>query len=659
MNTYYLFLFYLTTIIFLESYIRLQFRETLISKGQLLSVIFGVFFASILYSISTFFAPNINMFLGAILILLLCLIFASQLVYYKVFRTFYITYSVGNAGDVLEFTGIAVSTVRNNLISVLIAFLPLPAYMIMLKIDLLDFNSYNSIKAFLIVLGVIFHIIGLQIVHNGKRDVNSPYNLYYNIHQPEFSVENLGLLTYIRLDIKRQLSDWKPRSIPSEDDIKKYIELTSKDKDFVKNKPYEGLKDLYNIMDIDFSAIAVKQHDEKTSALHNYFHIIEPSMKNQYTGIFKDYNLVFITAESFSHLAVREDITPTLYKMVNEGFNFKNFYTPIWGVSTTDGEYVATTGLLPKPGIWSFSKSKNNLIPFSLGTQLNTLGYKTMAYHNHTYTYYERQFTHTNMGYEYKGVGNGLQLDNSWPESDVQMMEKTIPEYINSDRFHTYYMTVSGHFRYRFGENDIADKNRALVESLPYSDNVKAYLATQIELDRALEYLLSQLEHEGVANKTLIAMSSDHYPYGLTLEELAELSGNEIETNFELYENTFILYVKDMEPQIIEAPTSSLDILPTISNLMGLQFDSRLLMGRDVFSDKPPLAIFSNRSFITDKGSFNSETGDFLPSGDFANASEDQKTKYRESVSDYIDSKFLYSAWMLDTDYYRKVLNGQ
>ncbi len=659
MNTYYLFLFYLITIIFLESYIKLQFKETIISKGQLLSVIFGVLFASILYSITTSFGYNTNVWLGGILILLLCMIFASQLVYYKLFRTFYITYSAGKAGDVMEFAGIAISTIRNNLISVLIVFLPLPVYMVLQSTNLLDFSSYNSTKVYLLILGVLFHIIGLQIVNKSRRDVNSPYNLYYNIHQPEFAIENLGLLTYMRLDLKRQLLGWTPRNIPEQNDIMEYLKLTSSRNDPNRNEHIEILDTHYNIMDIDFSLATQVEHEEKTLALHNYFSLIKPSMKNQYTGIFKDYNLIFITAESFSHLAVREDITPTLYKMVHEGFNFKNFYTPIWGVSTTDGEYVATTGLLPKTGVWSYAESKDNLMPFSMGNQLKTLGYDTKAYHNHTFDYFERQLTHANMGYEYKGVGNGLQIDDSWPQSDLQMMKKTIPEYISNERFHTYYMTVSGHFRYKFGENDMADKNKTLVDHLPYSDSVKAYLATQIELDRAMEYLLQELEKKGIANRTLIALSSDHYPYGLTLEQMSELSGKKVETNFEMYRNEFLLYAKGMKPQTVAKPASSLDILPTISNLMGLEYDSRLLMGRDVFSDTSPLVIFSNRSFITDRGSFNSETGEFIPSGDFVNSSEGEIHAYRESVSDYIDSKFLYSAWMLDTDYYRKVLNGE
>ncbi|MGM0397211.1 MAG: LTA synthase family protein [Bacillota bacterium] len=658
MKKYSLFFFYLLTIIFLETFLRLQFKETFISMGLPLSLLFGIEFASGMYILSTLSGRKTNIVISFLLVTTLSILFASQLVYYRIFRTFYIVYSVGNAGDVMEFADIALSAVLSNLIPVMIILLPVPVFLVLNRRDILEFSSDNSQKAFLLVLSILFHVLGLQVVDIGSREVNSPYNLYYNIHEPTFAVENLGLLTYIRLDVKRQLVDWNPRSKPSEEILKEYALLSSGEQLWNEDLSLEDAKSNFNIMDIDFLSLAASGENDKIRDLHRYFSLLQPSNKNEYTGMFKDYNLIFITAESFSHLAVREDITPTLYKMAHEGFNFKEFYTPIWGVSTTDGEYVATTGLLPKTGVWSFSMSKDNLMPFSMGNQLKELGYTAKAYHNHTFDYFERQLTHTNMGYKYKGVGNGLELDNSWPESDLQMMEKTIPEYISSQRFHTYYMTVSGHFIYKFGDNDMADKNKKLVDHLPYSESVRAYLATQIELDRAMEYLLGELKKNGVADKTLIVISSDHYPYGLTLEELAELSGGEVETNFELYRNSLILYAKGMEPQTVSEPASSLDILPTLLNLMGLEYDSRLLMGRDVFSHKPPLVIFFNRSFITDKGSFNSDTGEFVPSEAFKEVAEEEMQRYRKIVSEHIDAKFLYSGWILQTDYYRKVLRG-
>ena len=171
-------------------------------------------------------------------------------------------------------------------------------------------------------------------------------------------------------------------------------------------------------------------------------------MQNKYTGMFKGCNFIFITAESLSHYVIDRDLTPTLYRLANEGFIFNNFYNPNWGVSTSDGEYVACTGLIPKAGVWSFYHSGKNWLPFVMGNQFLRLGYSSRAYHNHTYTYYKRNISHPNMGYIYKGVGNGLKIKNTWPESDLEMVDVTTPEFINDEKFHVYYMTVSGHLSY-------------------------------------------------------------------------------------------------------------------------------------------------------------------------------------------------------------------
>ena len=155
-----------------------------------------------------------------------------------------------------------------------------------------------------------------------------------------------------------------------------------------------------------------------------------------------------------------------------------------------------------------------------------------------------RDLSHPDLGYVYKAVGNGLEITESWPESDLEMIDVTTGEYMNEEPFHAYYMTVSGHLEYNFQGNAMAAKNQALVEDAPYSEHVRAYLACQIELDRALELLLERLEEAGVADNTVIALTADHYPYGLTPEEQSELAGHTLEENFELYRNACILYEK-------------------------------------------------------------------------------------------------------------------
>lgn len=351
--------------------------------------------------------------------------------------------------------------------------------------------------------------------------------------------------------------------------------------------------------------------------------------------------------------AIDKDLTPTLYKLSNEGFQFRHFYTPLWQVSTSDGEYVALQGLIPESGTWSFKDSAKNSLPLTLGQQYKRLGYTTKAYHDHSYTYYGRNQSHPNLGYDFKAVGHGLNIKKQWPESDVEMIKKTVDEYINEDCFHTYYMTVSGHTNYSFTGNSMAYKNKKWVDHLNYSALAKGYLATQIELDKALEYLVDRLE-KGIANKTVIALSADHYPYGLPIKNYNELAGHQLENNFELYENSFLIWSGSMnEPIVVDKIGCSLDILPTLSNLLGLEYDSRLLMGTDLLSNSEPLVIFENKSFITDKVMYNAKTNETKW---FNNQPED--LEYLKEINKRVKQKFDYSKKILDYNYYKYVFNG-
>lgn len=641
-------LFFLS-IIYLETILRLFTTAIRQSNGLFYTTLFGSVFAICLGIVSSLAGRK---FVPATLLFILGFLFASQLVYYKIFRTFYIVYSAGNAGKVLEFAREALYMILENIHLILLMFLPFTLFVTMGRsTDLKGFDSSQILILLAVASG--FHFLGLALINQGSRDVNSAYNLYYNIHHPEMSVNNLGLLTYMRLDLKRSLLDWEPKELGRGNAIvvipKKKLDDTN---EVVEEK---AAKTEPNIIEIDFADMAQNEKNPQLKKLHSYFSKIEPTKKNQFTGMFKDYNLIFITAEGFSHLGIDPMVTPTLYKMYNEGFRFDNFYTALWGVSTSDGEYVATTGLIPKNGVWSYRYSKNNLLPFTMGNQLKKLGYITKAYHNHSYDYYDRHLSHPNAGYEYKGLGNGLNVTKTWPESDLEMMELTLPEYIGNQPFHAYYMTVSGHMRYTFSGNFIANKNKSLVKDLPYPEGSKAYLATQVELDKALEYLLTELEKAGLAEKTLFALSADHYPYALEKNHLDALAGHEIDETFELYKNAFLLYAQGMEPRRIPKPGSSLDILPTISNLMGLEYDSRLLMGTDLLSDSEPLVVLYDRSFISDKGRYSSKTGKFEAFGEFKDESLEIQEGYRREISAMIEEKFYYSAKILELDYYREI----
>ena len=630
-------------------------------------VLFALPFGLLINFITGLFDERVNKILLWTITAITSIVFCIQLIYYYVFKVFFSFQSLGLAEDALTNFGTeAFEAIKLNIGGLILLLLPFFVLVFMMN-QVIDY-SRRGLKEQVVLFGssAMFHVVAMLALLLFGKGVFTPYDLYYNSKVPDLCGKQLGITTMTRLDFENlfelkddlvladtltldPVSD-KTAVIPN----KVPVAAASGMEEPSKAPSPSPIDNSPNIMNIDFDSLAENESKSTIKTLHQYFSTVTPTNKNEYTGMFEGYNLIMITAEGFSPYAIQKEKTPTLYKLVNEGFVFNNFYTALWQTSTSDGEYVAMTGLIPL-GTRSMYKGRNNLWPFALGRQFRLLGVDSKAYHDHTYTYYQRNETHPNLGYDFKGKGNGLKLKNPdiWPESDVDLMEASVGEYIGEKQFHVYYLTVSGHMNYTFTGNSISYKNRKLVADLPYSEDAKAYIACQLELDRALELLIKKLEEAGVADRTVIALSADHYPYGWEKDKLDELAGHELEPNFEIYKNHFILWNKGMKEKIIVSkPCSSMDILPTLSNLFGLEYDSRLLMGQDILSDSPPLVFFSNRSFITDKVMCNSETGEVTYLTD-----ENLPKDYISNISKIIKNKFKVSENILKEDYYRYVFS--
>ncbi len=186
------------------------------------------------------------------------------------------------------------------------------------------------------------------------------------------------------------------------------------------------------------------------------------------------------------------------------------------------------------------------------------------------------------------------------------------------------------------------------------SETIKAYMASQVEFDRSLEILLDNLEKDGILDDTVIVVSADHYPYGLTNKDIAGYVDWMKDENFDLYRNNLILYNSELSKIEVNKYTSSLDVLPTLLNLFGIEYDSRLLIGRDIFSDAEDLVIFNNKSWITDKGRYNYLKKKFEPF-EGVSVSDD----YVNEINEMVKLKFQMSKLLISKDYYRKVLGGK
>ncbi len=642
-------------VIYMEMLLRISSGGKFLGVGLLIIPFFSIVTGLFLHAVCSLLNKKAAKIVSGVVFAVLGVLYMTQIIYSSFFSGNYMCLDsifAGGVGQVTE-DGILGNTIIAILKATpLVLLMALPA--VILLTPLSNFVWFKKVKIqksvicaaasvalhFILVL-VISLVPAISVVQSGEFSINP-------------SMSYFGMLRTEYLDFKYNLLGIDQKvTLGSEVDLGGGN--TPEEKDYGPN-----------VMNIDFEELSKNETNKTLLLMNEYFGSRTPTYKNDYTGIYSGYNLINIVAEGFSPYAIDKDLTPTLYKMQQEGVKFENFYTPIWGVSTSDGEYTVCTGLLPKSGVWSFYRSSNNLMPFCLGNMFRGIGVETRAYHNHTHSYYHRDKSHPNMGYDYKGMGTGVEeyVTKVWPESDLQMIEGSTADYLGSGKqFHTYYMTVSGHLEYNKYGNSMSLKNWSLVENLNCSETLKAYYACNIELDRAMEKLLKELEKAGVADKTVISITPDHYPYGLEQDEgdkyaiWKELLGHNVDTTFELYESVWLLYCPSTEnAPVIEKPCYSVDILPTLLNLFGLEYDSRLLMGSDVFSTAGGLVIFNDRSFITDMGKYNSSTGEFTLAKGKSFASDQERKEYISGVKAIVNNKFQMSAKILEEDYYRYLL---
>ena len=639
-------LFFLAVIVYQELFLKLYCFRVVPVRGVICTTLFSVPVAMLLGLWCCAVRPVTGRRILLGVTAGLCIWMATQTVYFYLFKTFLSLSSLLRVKMVAgEFGGLAVTNTIRCWFPILMECLPFGAAVALSRKFMDGQSPGRMIKINWALLAVTIQMAVTLAVVSNDTDPLSLYHIYNQSDATELTVTNFGVLTNTRLELKRLVfgvqgkgkgpDNWQDMLRPEKEPLP-------------EDYPEPGEHD--QVMDIDFQALIQGEEDETLLSMHDYFARVTPTRKNEWTGYFKGKNLIWIVAEAFSSVAVDPELTPTLYRLSNEGFVFSNFYTPLWGLSTSDGEYVTTTGLIPKAGAWSYLQSAENYMPFGFGNQFSKLGYRTLAYHNNTYTYYGRDQSYPNMGYEYYGLGNGLEVTRSWPESDAEMMELSVPQYIDDEKFMVYYLTVSGHLNYNVDQNEMSARHWEKVAHLPYSEEAKGYLASQIELDRAVESLLEQLKAAGKLEDTVVVLSGDHYPYGLQDEQISELLGHSVEPDFEKFKSTLILWNAEMkEPIPVDKYCSSLDVMPTLANLFGLEYDSRLLAGRDILSEEPGLVIFCNYSFLSPRGAYVSTLESFTPWGE---PGEDDLQYLADTLEDIRD-RFRYSALILDEDYYR------
>lgn len=602
---------------------------------------------------------GINRTLLILALFVVSVFYLADLIYYKSFGSLASASMMGMGGDAItNFWWSMKSTLKENAPVIFLFEVPILLLILGSILKKKEQNSYSYSLHFMGIVSAValWSLIALLLPLTGTAD-HSAYGAYHSRYiDTDSASRKLGVLPNFLVELKYSIfgSDGQGQVLAETEEVNMEEEEVIEEEKILFNS-YE---------DMDLKAMAEGCENEDTKALLEYMAVQSPTLRNEYTGMFEGYNLIYICAESFSSLAIDETITPTLYKMANNGIVLNNFYNSFRN-TTTNGEYAFLSGVWPDvarketnmgkiTGTMGHSIGKN-MTPALGNTFHLSEDIQPRAYHNYLGYYYGRNKTLPNMGFECKFMNDGMKFTTAWPASDYEMMEQSVDDYISDERFCTYYMTFSGHGNYTTDNvmvaRNISTVTSQLEERMPTS--AEGYLAANYELEKAMTYLLERLEEAGKLDNTLIVLIGDHYPYYLTDAGYKALKGEDVDEDFESFHSTCILYNAGLKQKIeVDTPCCNVDILPTVYNLLGIRYDSRLYAGTDIFGNGVHVAQLYNKNFISENVKYNASTGEAEWLIDTEKYSEELLDRYLSNMINTVNNRYAFSIGIEDTALY-------
>lgn len=381
---------------------------------------------------------------------------------------------------------------------------------------------------------------------------------------------------------------------------------------------YEYLiKDFYNSFLKKDNVIEAKKFTQ------NYIKNNNKEKINEYTGIFKDKNLIFIMMESMDNWMVNEEVTPTIHEMMNHGFNFTNHYSPAYVTGeTANTEFIANTGMYPSINKLSpnYAYVDNNY-PYSIANLFKKEGYITNSFHRSNGFIYNRSAMHISLGYEkyHSYVDMGIAEENL--DLDSYIISNGYNKIINkSNKFMSFIITYSPHSPYTYEKIECQTNLSEIKEIYPDLDNEEllcAYSAAR-ETDNMFKLLLEKLKEDNLLEDTIIVAFSDHPNNLVILDDETE----------KLNKTKFFIYNSNMNSNQIETITSSINILPTVINLFGIN-TKYLYTGYDALNTNEEYVVFRDYTYY-DGNDIKTLTSNLL-----------QKVEYSSDIliSDYYKEK--------------------
>ena len=342
---------------------------------------------------------------------------------------------------------------------------------------------------------------------------------------------------------------------------------------------------------------------EQTDEIDAYFEERGDHEDNEMTGLFAGKNVVLVLMESMDDWMITPQDTPTLYKLMQQGVNFTQFYTPGYGTARTiNSEFCVNTGIyLPTTGEYVFDYVTNDFSQ-SIAFQMADNGYTSEVFHYNTPEFYSRGVFEPAMGYNKYNCYADYETDKDKLYDDCLLFD--IPELNNlffrqGQTFNTI-ITRSAHLSYTYNEvlSHYALKQYPQYRGMYASQEEDCARVKARLVDDMFTRLLEELENKGMLENTVIIGVTDHYTYGYkNMRELYALSGTEEDLLLE--KTPCFVWSVDCPSITVGKTLNTADFLPTMLNLLGIESPYAYL-GQDAFDpDYVGYALFPDGSWIS------------------------------------------------------------
>lgn len=398
--------------------------------------------------------------------------------------------------------------------------------------------------------------------------------------------------------------------------------------------------------------------EKQTDEIDAYFADRGTHEDNEMTGTYEGKNVVLVLMESMDDWMITQEDTPTLYRLMGEGLNFTDFYTPGYGSARTiNSEFCINTGIyLPTTGQYVFDYVTNDFGQ-SIASRATANGYTAEVFHYNTPDFYSRGVFEPAMGYDGYNCYADYETDKNRLYDDELLFD--IPElndlfFREGQTFNTI-ITRSAHLSYKYNEvlSYYALKKYPQYRGKYASEEEDCARVKAKLVDDLFARLLEELEKNGQLSNTVIIGVTDHYTYGYkNMEELYALSG--VKEDLLLEKTPFFVWSQEGPSKTVEKTLSTADFLPTVLNLLG--YDSPYsYLGQDAFDpDYEGVAFFPNGSWISDGVVCAAQTGGKVTIVE--NKKDKPITEEYLAKMAYNSQKFIrISNLLLTSDYYKNI----